>query len=123
MARRRQPSSGRIEASNRAVAILDALADAGEIGTNELARRTGLPASTVSRQLGTLAATGLVEQDAESGRYRLGIHVVRLGGTPAGPLAALVRTLLLCLVIPAVIFDPDQRGLHDKAAKTVLVRM
>ena len=78
MARSRQPSSGRIEASSRAVAILDALADAGEIGTNELARRTGLPASTVSRQLGTLAATGLVERDAESGRYRLGIHVVRL---------------------------------------------
>ena len=40
-----------------------------------------------------------------------------------GPLAALVRTLLLCLVIPAVIFDPDQRGLHDKAMNTVLVRM
>jgi len=78
VARRRQPSSGRIAASNRAVAILDALADAGEVGTNELARRTGLPASTVSRQLGTLAATGLVEQDAETGRYRLGIHVVRL---------------------------------------------
>jgi uncharacterized RDD family membrane protein YckC len=57
------------------------------------------------------------------GHRAMGIHVVRLGGTPAGPLAALVRTLLLCLVIPAVIFDPDQRGLHDKAAKTVLVRM
>jgi DNA-binding IclR family transcriptional regulator len=74
----RQPSSVRIEASKRAVAILDALADAGEVGTNELARRTGLPASTVSRQLGTLAATGLVEQDAATGGYRLGIHVVRL---------------------------------------------
>jgi uncharacterized RDD family membrane protein YckC len=57
------------------------------------------------------------------GHRVMGIQVVRLGGTPAGPLAALVRTLLLCLVIPAVIFDPDQRGLHDKAAKTVLVRM
>jgi DNA-binding IclR family transcriptional regulator len=76
--RRRQPSSGRIGASQRAAALLDALADAGEVGTNELARRTGLPPSTVSRQLGTLASTGLVEQDPESGRYRLGIHVVRL---------------------------------------------
>ena len=57
------------------------------------------------------------------GHRAMGIHVVRIGGTPAGPLAALVRTLLLCLVIPAVIFDPDQRGLHDKAVKTVLVRM
>lgn len=51
-----------------------------------------------------------------------GIHVLRLGGGPAGPLAAVVRSVLLCLVIPAVIFDPDQRGLHDKAMNTVLVR-
>jgi uncharacterized RDD family membrane protein YckC len=57
------------------------------------------------------------------GHRVLGIHVVRLGGMPAGPIAALVRTLLLCLVVPAVIFDPDQRGLHDKAMDTVLVRM
>ncbi|MGG5172844.1 RDD family protein [Pseudarthrobacter sp. J1738] len=51
-----------------------------------------------------------------------GIHVVRPGGAPAGPLAGLVRSVLLCLVIPAVIFDPDQRGLHDKAMNTVLIR-
>ena len=78
MSRSRQPSRVRIEASQRAVAILDALAEAGEVGTNELARRTGLAASTVSRQLGTLAATGLVEQDPASGRYRLGIRLVAL---------------------------------------------
>ncbi|MDQ0679058.1 putative RDD family membrane protein YckC [Arthrobacter pascens] len=51
-----------------------------------------------------------------------GIHVVKLGGGTAGPLAGLVRALLLCLVIPAVIFDPDQRGLHDRAMDTVLIR-
>lgn len=51
-----------------------------------------------------------------------GIHVVRRGGVAPGPLAALVRALLLCLVIPAVIFDPDHRGLHDKAMNTLLVR-
>jgi uncharacterized RDD family membrane protein YckC len=56
------------------------------------------------------------------GHRALGIQVVRLGGTPAGPLAAVVRTLLLCLVVPAVVFDPDQRGLHDKAMNTVLIR-
>ncbi|MET3719758.1 MULTISPECIES: RDD family protein [unclassified Arthrobacter] len=57
------------------------------------------------------------------GHRVVGIHVVRMGGAPAGPLAALVRTVLLCLVIPAVIFDPDHRGLHDKAMNTVLVRL
>ena len=57
------------------------------------------------------------------GHRLTGIHVVRLGGAPAGPLAALVRTVLLCLVIPAVIFDPDHRGLHDKAMNTILIRL
>lgn len=33
------------------------------------------------------------------------------------------RTGLLCLVIPAVIWDRDQRGLHDRVAGTVLVRI
>lgn len=51
-----------------------------------------------------------------------GIHVLRLGGGPAGPLAAVVRAVLLCLVLPAVIMDADHRGLHDKAMNTVLVR-
>ncbi|KHL03106.1 RDD family protein [Sinomonas humi] len=57
------------------------------------------------------------------GHRALGLKVVRLGGAPAGILAAIVRTVLLCLVIPAVVFDADQRGLHDKAARTVLVRL
>ena len=57
------------------------------------------------------------------GHRLLGLKVVRLGGSPAGIPAAILRTILLCLVIPAVVFDVDQRGLHDKAAKTVLVRI
>lgn len=36
--------------------------------------------------------------------------------------AAALRSALLCLVIPPVIWDRDGRGLHDKAARTVLVR-
>ena len=42
--------------------MLDTLAEGGELGTNEVARRTGMTPSTVSRQLGTLAASGLVER-------------------------------------------------------------
>jgi len=33
-----------------------------------------------------------------------------------------IRTVLLCLFIPAVIWDRDQRGMHDRLAGTVLVR-
>lgn len=56
------------------------------------------------------------------GHRIMGIAVVRPGGGTPGPLAGLVRAVLLCLVIPAVIFDPDQRGLHDKAMNTLLIR-
>ena len=58
--------------------MLDELASAGELGTNELARRTNVNASTVSRLLATLAADGYVDQ-APNGRYRLGIRLVQLG--------------------------------------------
>lgn len=56
------------------------------------------------------------------GHRVMGIAVIKPGGGAPGPLAALVRSVLLCLVIPAVIFDPDQRGLHDKAMNTLLIR-
>lgn len=60
------------------------------------------------------------------GHRLLGLSVVRLTGaaprTPPGLLAALVRTVLLCLVIPAVVWDADGRGLHDRLAGTLVVR-
>ena len=55
------------------------------------------------------------------GHRLLGMCVIRVGGGGAGPVRALVRTALLCLVIPAVFWDRDGRGLHDQAAGTVLV--
>ena len=78
MSRTRQPSTRRIGAAERAIALLDTLAEAGELGTNEIARRTGMTPSTVSRQLGTLAAGGLVERVEANGRYRLGLRIVHL---------------------------------------------
>ena len=56
------------------------------------------------------------------GHWLLDMRVERPTGGPAGPLAALVRTLLLVLVVPAVVVDEDGRGLHDRAAGTVVVR-
>ena len=57
------------------------------------------------------------------GHRLLGIRVVCVGGASAGPLRAAVRTILLALVIPAVIWDRDTRGFHDKLARTVPVRL
>ena len=57
------------------------------------------------------------------GHRLLGLRVVRLGGASAGPLLAVIRTVLLALVIPAVIWDRDTRGFHDKIPGTVVVRI
>ena len=50
------------------------------------------------------------------------VAVVRLDGRPVSLLLALVRTLLVCAVVPPVIYNRDQRGLHDLVAGTVAVR-
>jgi IclR family acetate operon transcriptional repressor len=64
----------------RAFEVVDVLAEADdELGTNEIARRTGINASSVSRLLATLAAAGIVEHRHESGRYRLGPRLLQLG--------------------------------------------
>jgi len=74
-----QPAVRRVAAVERAVRVLDALAEAGgELGVNELARRTRVNPSTVSRLVATLAAAGLVVRLPESGRYRLGLRLVQL---------------------------------------------
>lgn len=94
-------ASRRIAVVARALAVLDALAEAdGELGTNEIARRTGVNASSVSRLLATLGDGGVVEQ-APNGRYRLGVRLLQLGNAvlerldlrtvAREPLEALVR--------------------------------
>ncbi|WP_230108284.1 RDD family protein [Microbacterium foliorum] len=56
------------------------------------------------------------------GHRILGMRLVRLDGGWVGLWRPIVRTLLLVIVIPAVVFDADQRGLHDKATGLVLIR-
>ena len=53
----------------------------------------------------------------------VGLQVQTLDGRPAGPARAALRSLLLCLLLPPVVFDADQRGLHDRAVGTLVVRV
>ncbi|MBD8703369.1 RDD family protein [Frigoribacterium sp. CFBP9039] len=57
------------------------------------------------------------------GHLALRMRVVPMAGGYLGLWRPVVRTLLVALVIPAVVFDLDQRGLHDRIAGTVLVRV
>jgi uncharacterized RDD family membrane protein YckC len=56
------------------------------------------------------------------GHRLMGMHVVPLEGGWIGPWRPVVRTALLMILLPALVWDSDQRGFHDKVAKTVLIR-
>lgn len=70
-----------VRSVDRAASLLIALGEwEGEVGVTELARSLGLHKSTASRLLATMQKRGLVEQDRETGKYKLGLALVRLGG-------------------------------------------
>ena len=68
----------------RAVAILQAFdANKPELGVTEIGHRTGLDKSTVYRLLSALQQGGLIAQDVDTSRYRLGPGLLRLAGLAA----------------------------------------
>lgn len=59
---------------------------------------------------------------ATPGMVLLGLRVARVDGAAMLlPLRAAVRAVLVAIVVPAVIWDGDRRGLHDRAAGTIVV--
>jgi uncharacterized RDD family membrane protein YckC len=64
----------------------------------------------------------LVTANGSFGHLIMGLRVVPLAGGYLGIWRPIVRTLLMAIVIPAVIWDSDQRGMHDRLAGTLLVR-
>jgi IclR family KDG regulon transcriptional repressor len=75
------PSRYRIQAVERVGAILDVFTpEIPELGVTEIAERTGLHKSTAHRFLVNLEAVGLLERDARTQRYRLGLRMFEMGG-------------------------------------------
>ncbi|MBT2393702.1 MULTISPECIES: RDD family protein [Streptomyces] len=56
------------------------------------------------------------------GKRILGLRVISEDGGRLGVVRVLVRSVLLGLAIPALIWDRDGRGLHDRLARAVQVR-
>ncbi|MGV8886206.1 MAG: RDD family protein [Microbacteriaceae bacterium] len=79
-------------------------------------------ALAITAVFGTLQALVVMLFGCSIGHYALGLRVVPLSPGPVGIWRPVVRAILLTIVIPAVIWDVDQRGLHDKVAGTILVR-
>ena len=75
---------GGVQSVDRAVAILDLLAERSEAGVTEIADAIGVHKSTASRLLASLEAGRLVEQTTHRGSFRLGFGLMRLAAPVAG---------------------------------------
>ena len=77
---RNPPDHGRLSSVATAVRLMKAFSEEQvEIGISDLARRLGVAKSTVHRLAVTLVADGMLERNPDSGKYRLGIALFRLG--------------------------------------------
>ena len=85
-----------VQSVDRAVSLLQALAAHGPRGLSELAAEVGVHKATAFRLLATLEARGLVQQDGDRGRYRLGPSAGQLaaGAARAHDVAGLCRSLV-----------------------------
>ena len=84
----------------------------------------GTPASSLTTMGFFLAEVTLFTWlvGASFGQRLLGLAVVRLDARPVGLVRAFARTLLVCLLVPPLIWDRDGRGLHDRSVGTAVVR-
>jgi uncharacterized RDD family membrane protein YckC len=55
------------------------------------------------------------------GQRLMGLRVVRVDGGRLGLWRIIVRTLLICLVLPPLVMDSYGRGLHDRAVGSAVV--
>ncbi|MDQ3663716.1 MAG: IclR family transcriptional regulator, partial [Actinomycetota bacterium] len=69
-----------VQSVDRAVSVLEILAHAGDAGVTEIAGELGVHKSTAFRLVAALERRGLVEQDGDRGKYRLGVGILRLAG-------------------------------------------
>ena len=75
-----------VRSVDRAIAILDVLAQGGSRSGAEVARELRVHRSTALRLLGTLERHGLVERDPSTARYRLGRRLPQLAAVVSGEL-------------------------------------
>ena len=73
-------ASGRLSSVTSALRVLKVFSDGeSELGISGIAQRLQLAKSTVHRLAVTLASEGFLEQNAQNGRYRLGLSLFSLG--------------------------------------------
>lgn len=96
-----------VQVLSKAAALLDQLANEGELSVARLAELTSEPKTTVHRLLSSLHSLGLVERSASSGTFRIGLKMLELGSSVLARFDERQAAL------------PSLRRLHDETEQTV----
>ena len=96
MSNARGESAGGVQSVDRAVSVLEILAQRGEAGVSEVAADIGVHKSTAFRLLAALEDRELVEQTQERGKYRLGFGILRLASAVPGRLDVTQQARPVC---------------------------
>jgi DNA-binding IclR family transcriptional regulator len=75
-----------VQSVDRALSVLDLLAQRGEMGVTDLAAELDVHKSTAFRLVSALERRQLVEQVGDRGKYRLGLGILRLAAATTGRL-------------------------------------
>jgi DNA-binding IclR family transcriptional regulator len=85
-------SESTIQSVDRALTVLRLLAQHGELGVTDIAKKLNVHKSTAFRLVTTLETHDLVEQHNERGKYRLGVGVLQLAGAATAKLDLVQRS-------------------------------
>src|SRR5918999_3302245 len=85
-----------VQSVDRAITVLEILARAGEAGVTEIAAELEVHKSTAFRLVAALDRRGLVEQNADRGKYRLGVGILRLAGATTARLDVVQEARPIC---------------------------
>ena len=109
-------------AVTRAAGILDLLAENGGVpaGPSELARRLGLPKSSIANICSALADAGLVRRVGTG--FALGRRLAELGGAYLANVDLVQEFYETCLELPAASVETVQLAILDGAEMTYLAR-
>ena len=90
-----------VQSVDRALTILGILARLGEAGVTEIAGELGVHKSTAFRLVATLESHGMVEQNEDRGKYRLGVGLLRLAGATTARLDVVQEARPICRKLAA----------------------
>ena len=100
--------------------LVDALGSALVAG---LFTAPDLPGNWSLAAFAAVTAVTLIAFGQTPGMRLLGLRLAHpRQGQRLAPWRAVVRTALLCLLVPALVVDSDGRGLHDKLTDTAVVQ-